>query len=159
MFLAHSRSSYSHLLYLAHRLGLPVAAETVQHCKANSTLNMSLLRPSHAKEKKERERKRGGGKAPQETNPSSVRCLDANPQRKNVMSVCLHCVSPLPFSVSGLFLFPLILPHCFLQPCVLFSSLLFELSCLFASASFFPIWRLFISAIHLPTLDIPSTPR
>lgn len=49
----------------------------------------------------QRGERRGGGEAPQETNPSSVRCLDANPQWKDVMSVCLHCVSPLLFSVSG----------------------------------------------------------
>lgn len=105
------------LVYLPHRRRLPVAAVSVLHCKASSTLNMSLLRLSHAKRwwGGERKRKRRGWKAPQETNPFSVRCLDANPQWKNVMSVCLHCVSPLLFCFRGSFILPLLLPHCFLQ--------------------------------------------
>lgn len=99
------------------KTGNPVAAVSVLHCKASSTLNMSLLRLSHAKRwwGGERKRKRRGWKAPQETNPFSVRCLDANPQWKNVMSVCLHSVSPLLFCFRGSFILPLLLPHCFLQ--------------------------------------------
>lgn len=65
---------------------------------AGSTLNMSSIKLSHAKGKKDwgGKRERGGGKA-QETNPSSVRCIDANPHWKSVMSVGLHCISALLF--------------------------------------------------------------
>lgn len=49
----------------------------------------------------------GGGKAPQETNPPSVWCLDANPQWKNVMSVSPHrlhsaFLSPFPDTLCHL---------------------------------------------------------
>lgn len=44
------------LVYLPHRWHLPVVAVSVLHCKASSTLNMSLLRLSHAKRWGERGR-------------------------------------------------------------------------------------------------------
>lgn len=57
-------------------------------CKAKSTLNMSLVRLSHAEEGGGKIGEEGrGGKAPQETNPSSVGGRDANPQWKSVVSV------------------------------------------------------------------------
>lgn len=56
-------------------------AEVSCCCKAKSTLNMSLVRLSHAEDGGGKIREEGrGGKAPQETNPSSVGGRDANPQ-------------------------------------------------------------------------------
>lgn len=55
-------------------------AEVSCCCKAKSTLNMSLVRLSHAEDGGGKIEEGRGGKAPQETNPSSVGGRDANPQ-------------------------------------------------------------------------------
>lgn len=57
------------LFIIYQRLWLPVAAVSVLHCKASSTLNMSLLRLSHAKRKK-----RGGGRWESSSGDKSLLC-------------------------------------------------------------------------------------
>lgn len=83
------------------------------HCKAKSTLNMSLVRLSHAEEGGGKIGEEGrGGKAPQETNPSSVGGRDANPQWKSVVSVSHtlsvsgSLLSRLTVSFTSVFFFP-----------------------------------------------------
>lgn len=78
-----------------------------------STLNMSLVRLSHAEEGGGKIGEEGrGGKAPQETNPSSVGGRDANPQWKSVVSVSHtlsvsgSLLSRLTVSFTSVFFFP-----------------------------------------------------
>lgn len=85
-------------------------------------------------------------KALRETNPASVWCLDANPQWRNVMSVCLHCFSlGLQYSFFSLSSLP--------QLCSLFFFPSIEFDCLFAVSSLHPFKR---PEPHLPlaALDI-----
>lgn len=130
----------------------PVAAESVQHSGANSTLNMSLLRPSHATRGggEKNERKRGGGKAPRETNPPLFDALMLiHSERTSCLSAYTASLLCLSLCFRGLFSFP---SH---PASPLPSTLRFVfISSSELSASFFLplpalLWKLFISQIHL----------
>lgn len=126
------------VLFTSQAGGLPVAAVSVLHSKAHSTLNMSLLRLSHAKGEKKGGREEVGNLLRRQIPSLFDALMLIHSERTSCLSAYTATLLCLSLCFRGFFLFPLILPHCFLQLCFLFSYLpLTYLSSLLPPSLFF----------------------
>ncbi len=120
---------------------LPVAAVSVQHCKANSTLNMSLLRLGHAKGKKKKGtgREEVGKLLRRQIPPLFEALMLIHSERTSCLSAYTASLLCLPLCFQGSFFS---LSSCLTAS---FNSVFFsavQLSCLF-SVCFKPILPFF----------------